>query len=310
MIRKIQYHIGLADEGKTIGTFLSEKEYSRAIIIELKKTKKGIRKNGEWATVREKLKNGDLLEIELVEEENSDQIIPVSQAFHILYEDEDILVINKPSNMPIHPSINHYEGTLANAVMHYYKEQDKNHVFRCINRLDRDTTGVTIIAKHGLSSSILSKRMQERKLTRTYLALVEGKVPLEGTIDLPIGRTDDSIIKRKVDEKEGERAITHYRRMQVLEVDEQTVSVVALTLETGRTHQIRVHMSHEGYPLLGDFLYNEKNHMLSRQALHAWQISFNHPISGRVMAIKAPLPEDMAEILKKSGVETTKLHLD
>ena len=152
--------------------------------------------------------------------------------------------------------------------------------------------------------------MQERKLTRTYLALVEGKVPLEGTIDLPIGRTDDSIIKRKVDEKECERAITHYRRMQVLEVDEQTVSVVALTLETGRTHQIRVHMSHEGHPLLGDFLYNEKNHMLSRQALHAWQISFNHPISGRVMAIKAPLPEDMAEILKKSGVETTKLHLD
>lgn len=310
MIRNIQYHIGLEDDGKTIGSFLEEREYSRAIVIELKKTKTGIRKNGEWATVREKLKGGDLLEIELVEEENSDQIMPVGHAFDILYEDEDILVINKPSNMPIHPSINHYEGTLANAVMHYYKEQGENHVFRCINRLDRDTTGVTIIAKHGLSSSILSKRMQERRLTRTYLALVEGKVPLEGKIDLPIGRTEDSIIKRRVDEEKGERAITHYRRMDVLEVEEQEVSVVALTLETGRTHQIRVHMSHEGYPLLGDFLYNEKNQMLSRQALHAWQISFKHPISGQEMKFKAPLPKDMADILEKGGVKTSRLHLD
>lgn len=310
MTRKIQYHIGLEDGGKTIGSFLKEKEYSRAIVIELKKTKTGIRKNGNWAIVSEGLKEGDLLEIELIEEENSDQIMPVSQAFDILYEDEDILVINKPSNMPIHPSINHYDNTLANAVMHYYKERGKNHVFRCINRLDRDTTGVTIIAKHGLSSSILSKRMQERQLTRTYLALVEGKVPLEGKIDLPIGRTEDSIIKRRVDEKEGERAITHYRRVGVLEVEKQVVSVVALTLETGRTHQIRVHMSHEGHPLLGDFLYNEKNHMLSRQALHAWQISFRHPISGQEMTIEAPLPKDMMDILEEGGVDTSRLHLD
>lgn len=299
MIRNIQYKIDIQNDGQTIGMFLKEKEYSRAILIELKKTPKGIQKNGSWAGVNEVLKAGDTLEICLEEGGTSENIVPRPLDFEVLYEDEDILVINKPYDTPIHPSINNYENTLANGVMHYYKEQGRDYIFRCINRLDRDTTGVTIMAKNAISASILSKRMKERELSRTYIAFVEGKVEEEGTINLPIGRAEGSIIKRQVDEINGKPAITHYRKVGETTVEGMTVSIVALQLETGRTHQIRVHMSHMGHPLLGDFLYNENNHMLTRQGLHAVRIGFNHPIKQEYMDIVAPLPKDMAALLKE-----------
>lgn len=298
MRREIQYKIDLDQGGQSIGMFLKEKEYSRGILIELKKTETGIRKNGVWAGVNEIVKAGDILDICLVEENSSENIVPKQCDLEILYEDEDILVLNKPYDTPIHPSINNYDNTLANGVVHYYKAQDKPYVFRCINRLDRDTTGVTIIAKNMISASILSNRMQERGLKRTYIAFVEGLVEETGIIDLPIGRMEGSIIQRQVDEKEGKQAVTHYRRLDVLEVEGQIVSVVALRLETGRTHQIRVHMSHMGHPLLGDFLYNENNHMLTRQGLHAAEIGFKHPITGEHMNIVAPLTEDLAKLLQ------------
>lgn len=299
MIRNIQYKIDTQNDGQTIGMFLKEKEYSRAILIELKKTPKGIQKNGSWAGVNEVLKTGDILEICLEEEGTSENIVPRPLDFEVLYEDEDILVINKPYDTPIHPSINNYENTLANGVMHYYKEQGRDYIFRCINRLDRDTTGVTIMAKNAISASILSKRMKERELSRTYIAFVEGKVEEEGTINLPIGRVEGSIIKRQVDEINGKPAITHYRKVGETTVEGMPVSIVALQLETGRTHQIRVHMSHMGHPLLGDFLYNENNHMLARQGLHAVRIGFYHPIKQEYMDIVAPLPKDMAALLKE-----------
>lgn len=301
MTRNIQYKIDEQHSGQSIGMFLKEKEYSRGILIELKKTQTGIRRNGIWAGVNEILNTGDTLNICLTQEVSSENIIPKKCTLDILYEDEDILVLNKPYDTPIHPSVNNYDNTLANGVMYYYKEQNKPYVFRCINRLDRDTTGVTIIAKNMISASILSKRMKERSLSRTYIAFVEGVVEEEGCIDLPIGRMEGTIIKRQVDEKEGKRAVTHYRRLDVIDVCEKPVSIVALQLETGRTHQIRVHMSHIGHPLLGDFLYNENNHMLTRQALHAAEIAFYHPITGEYMNIIAPLPEDMAMLLEGSS---------
>nr|WP_302596819.1 RluA family pseudouridine synthase [uncultured Cellulosilyticum sp.] len=306
MRREIQYKIDTTYEGQSIGMFLKAKEYSRGILIELKKTKTGIRKNGVWAGVNEIIKAGDVLDICLTEESSSENIVPKQYDLDILYEDEDILVLNKPHDTPIHPSINNYDNTLANGVVYYYKDQEKPYVFRCINRLDRDTTGVTIIAKNMLSASILSNRMQARGLTRTYIAFVEGLVEEEGIIDLPIGRMEGTIIKRQVDEKDGKRAVTHYRRLEVIHVEGQLVSVVALRLETGRTHQIRVHMSHIGHPLLGDFLYNENNHMLTRQGLHAAEIGFYHPITGAYMNIVAPLPEDMERLLQNSGEKVKK----
>lgn len=300
MTRKLQYKIEQQDDSKSIGLFLKEKEYSRAVLIELKKTQTGIRKNGVWAGVNEMLKTGDVLDICLTEQASSENIVPKVYVLDVLYEDEDILVINKPYNMPIHPSVNNYDNTLANGVVYYYQKQHKPHVFRCINRLDRDTTGVTIIAKHLISASILSRRVEERGLSRIYVAFVEGMTKEEGRIDLPIGRMEGTIIKRQIDEKEGKSAITHYRRLGVLSVEGKTVSVVALKLETGRTHQIRVHMSSIGHPLLGDFLYNEDNQMLTRQALHAIQSGFYHPITGDYMKITAPFPEDMARLINAS----------
>ena len=300
MIRKMQYRIEEKHSGKSIGEFLQEKEYSRTIIIELKKTPIGIQKNGRWAMINEILKEGDYLEIALSEEVTSENIVPNPCDIDILYEDEDLLVINKDYNMPIHPSVNHYEHTLANSVIDYFNKQGKNHVFRCINRLDRDTTGTTIIAKNMLSASILAKRMEKRQLSRTYIAFVEGITPEEGCIDFPIGRAEGSIIERKVDLQNGKPAITHYKRLQTLEIDEKQISIVELHLETGRTHQIRVHMSYIGYPLLGDFLYNPQNHMLSRQGLHASRMVFLHPITNEQLCIEAPLPKDMLSLLERA----------
>ena len=287
--------------------FLKEKEYSRAVIIELKKTKTGIQKNGTWAGVNEILNTGDILEICLTEQGASENIVPKELQLDILYEDEDILVVNKPYDTPIHPSVNNYNNTLANGVVHYYQQQNKPYIFRCINRLDRDTTGVTILAKNLISASILSKRMKERGLSRTYVAFVEGITKEEGTIDLPIGREEGTIIKRKIDEKEGKHAVTHYCKLEELQVEGKAVSVVALQLETGRTHQIRVHMASIGHPLLGDFLYNESNHMLTRQALHAASCAFYHPITGEYKRITAPLPKDMAMLMQRSSNESCDL---
>lgn len=301
MTRKLQYKIEQQDHSKTIGTFLKEKDYSRGVIIALKKTPVGIRKNGVQAGVNEILETGDVLQICLTEEETSENIVPRGYDIDILYEDEDILVVNKPYNMPIHPSVNNYDNTLANGIMYYYEKKGQPYVFRCMNRLDRDTSGVTIIAKNLLSGSILSKQMKERGIDRIYIAFVEGVVKEEGTINLPIGREEGTIIKRKIDEKEGKPAVTHYRRLDVFHIDRKNVSVVALKLETGRTHQIRVHMAAIGHPLLGDFLYNEDNHMLTRQGLHGIECSFYHPITREYMKIKAPLPGDMSVLLERSA---------
>ncbi|MBP3887140.1 MAG: RluA family pseudouridine synthase [Cellulosilyticum sp.] len=300
MERRLTYHIDEEHHGKTIGMFLKEKEYSRGVLIELKKTTTGIRRNGVWAGVNQILQTGDTLEICLVEEVPSENVVPVEGELQILYEDEDILVINKPDDTPIHPSVNNYDNTLANKVAYYYERQGRPYVFRCINRLDRDTTGVTIIAKNLLSASILSNRVKERQLSRVYIAFVEGITEEKGIIDLPIGRAEGSIIKRQIDKKEGKHAVTHYQRLHTFDIEGKPISVVALKLETGRTHQIRVHMSAIGHPLLGDFLYNENNHMLGRQGLHGVLCSFTHPITGEYMDMMAPLPRDMERLLHKA----------
>lgn len=306
MKRRLQYKIEEQHSGKRIDKFLKEKEYSRAVLIELKKTQTGIMKNRVWACVNEILETGDVLDICLTEEASSENIVPRKCDLDIVYEDQDILIVNKPHDTPIHPSLNNYDNTLANGVIAYYKERNKPYVFRCINRLDRDTSGITIIAKNLLSAGILSNRVKERKLTRTYLAFVEGVTKEEGMIDLPIGRAEGTIIKRKVNEKEGKHAVTHYRRLDVIHVEGKAVSAIALQLETGRTHQIRVHMSHIGHPLLGDFLYNANNQMLTRQALHSVEVGFCHPITGDYMKVTAPLPKDMEKLMEDLSEEKHK----
>ena len=215
-------------------------------------------------------------------------IEPENIPLDILYEDEDILVLNKPADMPVHPSAGNYENTLANGVAWYYKQQGKAFVYRCINRLDRDTTGVLVLAKNPLSGALLSAQMKQRQIRRTYLALTDGIPPERGTISAPVARMDASVITREVNFERGEAAVTHYERLAV----SNGYALVELHLDTGRTHQIRVHMKYIGCPLPGDFLYHPVFDRIGRQALHSFQLEFAHPITGEPMCFLAPVPED------------------
>lgn len=304
MKRILTYPITESDSDQRIYDFLCHHGYSRHIRTWLKQHPGSVRLNGEEALFYFPLKNGDLMEISLEEEHPSENIVPVDLPIHIIYEDEDLMVIDKPADMPVHPSIGNYENTLANAAAWYFHRQDIPFVFRCINRLDRDTTGLLILAKHMLSGAILSDQMKKRAIHRTYLAITEGKTDPAGTIDSPIGRTDQSLILRQVDHENGDSACTHYLQKcwhpktfypETLPVPQDGLSLVQLQLETGRTHQIRVHMTSIGHPLIGDTLYNPETALMNRQALHSYRLAFTHPVTGVSLKFTSPLPEDMVE---------------
>lgn len=297
MNRLLRYQIDAPHSGMTIQDFLKSQGFSSQNIVELKKMPESVLINGEWVYMTRRLSTDEELIIHIQENEVSEKIPPVNLPLDIVYEDEDILVVNKPADMPIHPSLNNYENSLGNAVAYYYAQQNKPFVFRCVNRLDRDTSGLTVIAKHMVSAGILSSMLADKRssgMTREYLAIVRGTLtPTKGTIDAPIARKEESVIERIVDYERGENAITHY---QVIE-QKNGHSLVSLQLETGRTHQIRVHMKHIGFPLIGDYLYNPDTEYISRQALHSHRLSFVHPISKELMTFTAPLPEDMQKVL-------------
>ena len=290
MERQILYIID--KDYNSISDFLKSKGYTSSNIVELKKYENGIVLNGTWAYMNQKPARFDWLLVRVCEYKKSENILPVCIKLDIKYEDEDIVVVDKPSDMPIHPSLNNYENSMANALMYYYR--DKNFVFRCINRLDRDTTGLTVVAKHFLSAGILNTFMQRREIKRVYNAIVEddGSLKESGTVDAPIAREDNTLIKRRVS-SEGQRAITHYKVLKRL----RGASLIELRLDTGRTHQIRVHMSYIGHPLVGDYLYNERYYDKEnvRPLLHSKSLSFTHPITGENLYIECELPKDFKE---------------
>ena len=290
MERIFEYQISSAEEGRKLGDFLREKGYSRQLLRQLKETENGLLRNGQPTFMTIALKNGDRIRVRLLEKaEGSEAIMPAPLPFEIVYEDEDLLVINKPADMPIHPSFQNHGNTLADALTWHYQQQGKEFVYRCINRLDRDTTGLLIVARHQLSASILSDMVRKREIHREYLAIVEGIPPEKGTISAPIGRKEGSAILREVNFETGEPARTHFTRLET----RNGLSLVSLKLETGRTHQIRVHMGYIGCPLIGDYLYYPECSRISRQALHSHRLSFLHPITGKALSFTAPLPEDM-----------------
>ena len=289
MERIFEYQISSAEEGRKLGDFLREKGYSRQLLRQLKETEDGLLRNGQPTFMTIALKNGDRIRVRLLETIDSDGIVPVSMPLSILYEDEDILVINKPADMPVHPSIGNYTNTLANGVAAYLDAKDEHSPFRCINRLDRDTSGALILAKNAFSAAVLSTQMRNRQIRRTYLAVVEGITPPNGTISAPISRVDDSVIERHVDFVHGESAVTHYERLEV----KNGHSLLEIHLETGRTHQIRVHMGYIGHPLPADYLYHPVYDYFKRQPLHSLQLEFRHPVTDKSMCLLAPVPEDM-----------------
>ena len=293
------YLIQQQDIQKTVEQFLLSNGYSAALIRRLRHTEQSILKNGSPVYTTYRLDEGDSLTVTLPEEHGSENIVPVPMDLDIRYEDRDLLVVNKAAGVPIHPSQGNHDNTLATGIAWYLREKGEVATYRAINRLDRDTTGLLILARHALSACMLSEMVRTHAIRRCYLAAASGLVPPEGVIDAPIARTCDSTIERCVDFERGDSARTHYRTLCYNR--DTDCSLVELRLETGRTHQIRVHMKHIGHPLPGDFLYNPDYRLIGRQALHSWQLDFIHPIKKEPLHFEAPLPEDMRRLF---GQET------
>lgn len=291
MDRILTYTITPQEDGMQVLEFLRSKGFSRHILTSMKPDKEALLVNGMRAGGRSILKEGDHFRVRVMETGSMEGIVPAPLPLDILYEDEDILVLNKPADMPVHPSIGNYTNTLANAAAFYFQQKNELCPFRCINRLDRDTSGSLILAKNALSAAILSAQMRNREIRRTYLAVVCGVTPPSGTVSAPIGRVYDSVIQRQVDPEHGESAVTHYERLAV----RNDHSLLEIHLETGRTHQIRVHMGYIGHPLPADYLYHPVYDHFKRQPLHSFQLNFRHPLTGKNLCFTAPVPKDMAQ---------------
>lgn len=292
--RILTYSISEHDARLRIEQFLRRRGFSGQNLTDLRKIPGSVCVNQIPCILKTILQPGDLLTVTITTSVSSPNILPIFHPLDIIYEDEDLLVVNKPAGMPIHPSAKNHDNTLANALAWYYQQQEIPFVFHCSNRLDRDTSGLVLIARHSYSATRIAQMTKNREIHREYRAIVRGiPSPSEGTITAPLGRKAGSIIERTVDFELGESAITHYR---VLET-RNGHSLLALKLETGRTHQIRIHLKHLGYPLIGDYLYNSDMEYMKRQALHAFRLRFSHPVTGEEMEFIAPLPEDMKAIL-------------
>ena len=253
--------------------------FSKGVIVKLKEHK-GIFVNGESVTVRKEMKENDVLKV-VLSEEHSENIVPTPMELDILYEDDDILAVSKPYDLPTHPSLNHYTDTLANGVMHYFR--DRAFTFRAVNRLDRETSGVVLIAKNRNSAHKLSRQLKEGLIEKTYYALTEGEVsPKSGIIDKPIARKDESLILRCVS-MDGKSAVTEYETVEA--------NLLRVKPKTGRTHQIRVHLSYMGKAIIGDTLYGTKKDG-ERLMLHCGEMSFYHPVTNEKITVKAELPQE------------------
>jgi len=269
-----------------------ELDFSNRLIKKAKSDQGKILINGHHRTVRYVLQAGDVLEIKFPEEMISSTIQPEYMPLTILYEDEHLLIIDKLAGIPTIPSKLHPNGTLANGVLYYYKENHIPYTIHVVTRLDKDTSGLVLIAKHQYSHSLLSSLQRKNKISRTYRAVVHGRLSKKkGTIKRPIGRDPHSIIKRIVRE-DGQIAITHYDvRKEIADYSD-----IIVKLETGRTHQIRVHFASIGHPLVGDDLYGGKKDIINRQALHCAGIHFTHPFTNQLIRVWRDLPNDMAKL--------------
>ena len=249
--------------GTTIKDFLKKNNISSNLLKRLKKISKGITVNGSHQNVTYLLKENDVLVLNIDDFENDTNMYlsPSDIPIDVIYEDENITVVNKPSNMPTHESLNNHGNTLANALKYRYME--KNYVFRATNRLDKDTSGVVITANNRYYASLISQKIQKGEIDKEYIAIVSGKLSGEGKIIAPIDRIGKSIIKRAVIEN-GEEAITEYKSLAAT----SELSLILLKPITGRTHQLRVHMAHIGHPIIGDELYGGNSELIQRQALH------------------------------------------
>jgi 23S rRNA pseudouridine1911/1915/1917 synthase len=257
------------------------------LITALKLVPLGISRNGELLRVIDTVFENDIIQIKLPEDNN--EIEPVDIPLDICYEDDHIMVLNKPPYMPVHPTHGHIDDTLANGVAFYLNNKNESFSFRAINRIDRDTTGLVLVAKHSYAASNLVKNVQKK-----YVAVCEGEILTSGTIDAKISLLPGHTIQRTAGTSDGVTAITHYNPILI----KNGHTLVEFNLETGRTHQIRVHMSHISHPLAGDDMYGGSLEYIKRQALHCKTITFLHPVTHKEITVTTDLPEDMQNIIR------------
>lgn len=288
------------------------KEYfqmSDRLIIKLKKYKR-IYLNGKSVYINNSIFKNDIIEFDIDFDEESENIISENKPIDIIFEDEYLLILNKPSGIPVHPSILHYNDSLSNRVKYYFETIDLKRKLRPVNRLDKDTSGIVIFAKNEYIQECLVKQMKTNTFIKEYLGILDGYLNKKiGTINAPIARKEGSIIEREIN-KDGDISITHFEVIKEFEIKESNfdinsnkilnLSLVKFKLETGRTHQIRVHSKYIGHPLIGDSLYGNTSSLINRQALHSYKVSFIHPITKQILCFEIDLPNDMKEILNQA----------
>lgn len=303
---KLSYKVQEQNEYSTIKEVLKiEFSISDRLLLKLKKLQK-ITLNNNLAYAHTQVKTGDLIECDLNYAEDNSNIVPVKMNLDIIYEDEGYLIVDKPCGIPVHPSINHFSDSLSNGIRYYFDKIGLHKKIRPVNRLDKDTTGLVIFAKNEYIQECLVRQMQSKDFVKKYIAIVENHLEKScGTIEAPIARKEKSIIERCIRD-DGENAITHYRVLTYDEINKlfsckdiavKPFDIVECILETGRTHQIRVHFAYIGHPLLGDTLYGNSSTYINRQALHCYFLSFIHPISKTKVEYFCELPDDMQNIL-------------
>lgn len=286
--------VGEQQNGISLSQFLKDEVSASKPIIHFWMEHQKVRLNQKPAHHAAKVSTGDQILIDLFETEESD-VTPEYGELEVLFEDEHLLVVQKPAGRPTHPNEKGQTGTLANLVAFHFQANGEEKRVRHIHRLDQDTSGTVIFAKHRLAHAVLDQMLSKKAINRTYLAIAQGLFKKKkGTIQTAIGRDKHHAVRRRISPT-GQSAKTHY---EVLKLNKRLqMTAVKLRLETGRTHQIRVHLSSLGHPLAGDTLYDGKRDLINRCALHAKQVDMNHPFTGEKLTIEAPLPPDMAELM-------------
>lgn len=273
----------------------AEFSMSGRLLLKLKNLNK-IYLNGNVTSVNHPVLENDLIECYLDYEEDNSNIVPTEMPLNIIYEDEAYIVVNKPAGIPVHPSMDHYTDSLSNGIAFYFNQIGLKKKIRPVNRLDKDTSGIVIFAKNEYIQECLVRQMKSKEFIKRYIAVVNGNLDnLEGTINAPIARKEGSIIERCVSET-GDIAITHYKVLK----RKTDFDIVECILETGRTHQIRVHFAYLGHSLLSDTLYGTSSSLINRQALHAYEVEFTHPLSKKKVKYIATVPEDLNKLMENA----------
>lgn len=290
---KLEYKITNQTKYKTIKQLLKEEFHISERLLKRLKKEKQIFINNFPVSINASFNLNDVISVCLDFDEEAENIVPTKMKLNVLFEDDALLIINKPAAIPVHPSMDHYTDSLSNGIMYYFNDIGLKRKIRIVNRLDKNTSGIVIFAKNEYIQECLVTQMKNHSFQKEYLALLEGLLNKKsGTINVPIARKENSIIERQVS-PDGQKSITHYKVLK----EYSNYSLVHFILETGRTHQIRVHCNYIGHPILGDSLYGKSSNLIDRQALHSCKVTFIHPITNKKMEIIAELPIDIKKLI-------------